>query len=32
MGMKNPLWLKDGDVIEVYIGGIGTLKHKIAFS
>ncbi|MCJ1300632.1 hypothetical protein MMC08_003429 [Hypocenomyce scalaris] len=32
MGMKNPLWLKDGDVIEVYIEGIGTLKHKIAFS
>jgi 2-keto-4-pentenoate hydratase/2-oxohepta-3-ene-1,7-dioic acid hydratase in catechol pathway len=31
MGMVNPKWLQDGDVVEVSIGGIGTIKNKIVF-
>lgn len=31
MGMSNPKWLQDGDVVEVSIGGIGTIKNKMVF-
>lgn len=24
-----PLWMKDGDVLEVEVGGVGTLRHPI---
>ncbi len=29
MGRKPPLWLKDGDVVEVGLEGIGTCVNKI---
>jgi 2-keto-4-pentenoate hydratase/2-oxohepta-3-ene-1,7-dioic acid hydratase in catechol pathway len=29
--MKNPQFLKPGDEVEVFVEGIGTLKHGIAF-
>lgn len=32
MGMKEPKWLKDGDVIEVSIEGIGSLRHIVTFN
>ena len=32
MGMSKPLWLKDGDEVEVYIERIGTLRHKVTFA
>lgn len=28
-GRKPPLWLKDGDVVEVDLEGIGTCVNKI---
>lgn len=28
-GRKPPLWLKDGDVVEVGLEGIGTCVNKI---
>ncbi|KAJ5636950.1 uncharacterized protein N7484_010263 [Penicillium longicatenatum] len=31
MGMKEPLWLKDGDVVEVEIEGLGSVKNKMVF-
>jgi 2-keto-4-pentenoate hydratase/2-oxohepta-3-ene-1,7-dioic acid hydratase in catechol pathway len=31
MGMAVPKWLKDGDVVEVAIGGIGSIKNKMVF-
>jgi 2-keto-4-pentenoate hydratase/2-oxohepta-3-ene-1,7-dioic acid hydratase in catechol pathway len=31
MGMNPPMWLKDGDTVEVSIEKIGTLKHTIKF-
>ncbi|KAL6918562.1 hypothetical protein FSST1_010057 [Fusarium sambucinum] len=31
LGMKPPAWLKDGDVVEVSISGIGTIRNKMVF-
>ncbi len=31
MGMEEPVWLKDGDVVEVKIQGLGSVKNKMAF-
>lgn len=31
MGMKPPKWLTDGDVVEVSISGIGTIRNKMVF-
>ncbi len=31
MGMKEPLWLKDGDVVEVKIESLGSVKNRMAF-
>lgn len=31
MGMKPKVWLKDGDKVEVFIDGIGTLTNKMVF-
>ncbi|KAH8817400.1 fumarylacetoacetate hydrolase [Xylogone sp. PMI_703] len=31
MGMKPPKYLKDGDEVEVRIGGLGSLKNKLRF-
>jgi 2-keto-4-pentenoate hydratase/2-oxohepta-3-ene-1,7-dioic acid hydratase in catechol pathway len=31
MGMNPPKWLEDGDVVEVEIEKIGTLKHTVRF-
>jgi 2-keto-4-pentenoate hydratase/2-oxohepta-3-ene-1,7-dioic acid hydratase in catechol pathway len=31
MGRKPPLWLKDGDVVEVSLAGIGTCTNKVEF-
>ena len=28
-GRKPPLWLKDGDIVEVSLEGIGTCVNKI---
>ena len=30
-GMKPPLWLKDGDTVEVEISSIGTIENKMKF-
>ena len=30
-GMKPPQWLKDGDIVEVSIGELGTLINEIKF-
>lgn len=32
MGMKIPLWLQDGDVVEVKIEGLGSVKNKMTFA
>jgi 2-keto-4-pentenoate hydratase/2-oxohepta-3-ene-1,7-dioic acid hydratase in catechol pathway len=32
LGHENPVWLKDGDVVEVSIEGIGTCINKVEFS
>lgn len=32
MGMKPPKYLKDGDQVEVRIGGLGSLKNKMKFT
>jgi hypothetical protein len=29
LGMDPPVWLKDGDVVELMITGIGTLTNKV---
>lgn len=29
MSRKPPVWLKDGDIVEVEIGGIGVLKNRV---
>ena len=29
MGMKNPIWLKDGDVCEAQIDGLGTIRNMM---
>ena len=31
MGKKPPLWLNDGDVVEVGLEGIGTCVNKIEY-
>ncbi|PGH27881.1 hypothetical protein AJ80_00431 [Polytolypa hystricis UAMH7299] len=31
MGMKEPLWLKDGDVVEVKIEALGSVKNRMVF-
>lgn len=31
MGMKEPLWLKNGDIVEVKIGSLGSVKNKMVF-
>jgi len=31
MGKKPPVWLKDGDVIEVGLEGVGSCVNKIDF-
>jgi len=31
MGMKTPIWLKNGDVVEVRIGSLGSVKNKMSF-
>jgi len=32
MGMKpSPVWLKDGDVIEVSLEGVGSCINKVVF-
>ena len=31
MGMKEPKWLKDGDVVEVKIEELGSVRNKMAF-
>jgi 2-keto-4-pentenoate hydratase/2-oxohepta-3-ene-1,7-dioic acid hydratase in catechol pathway len=29
MGMNPPAWLKDGDVVECEIEGIGVLRNRV---
>ena len=29
MGMENPIWLKDGDVCEAQIDGLGTIRNTM---
>jgi len=29
LGMKNPIWLKDGDVCEAHITGLGTIRNTM---
>lgn len=31
MGMKEPLWLKDGDVVEVRIEKLGSVRNRMVF-
>jgi 2-keto-4-pentenoate hydratase/2-oxohepta-3-ene-1,7-dioic acid hydratase in catechol pathway len=31
MGRKPQLWLKDGDIVEVGLEGVGTCTNKVAF-
>ena len=31
MGRTPPLWLKDGDVVEVELEGVGTCTNKVQF-
>lgn len=31
MGMKEPRWLEDGDVVEVRIEGLGKVQNKMVF-
>lgn len=31
MGMKEPKYLNDGDVVEVSISGLGSVRNKMAF-
>ena len=31
MGMVPSVWLRDGDEVEVFIDGIGTLRNKMVF-
>lgn len=32
MGKKPPVWLKDGDVVEVGLEGVGTCVNKVEFT
>ena len=31
LGMKPPKYLKDGDTVEVSIGGLGSLRNRMVF-
>jgi 2-keto-4-pentenoate hydratase/2-oxohepta-3-ene-1,7-dioic acid hydratase in catechol pathway len=31
MSMKEPRYLKNGDVVEISIERLGTIRHKIVF-
>lgn len=31
MGRTPPLWLKDGDVVEVALENVGTITNKVVF-
>ena len=31
MGRKPPLWLRDGDVVEVGLEGVGTCTNRVEF-
>jgi 2-keto-4-pentenoate hydratase/2-oxohepta-3-ene-1,7-dioic acid hydratase in catechol pathway len=31
MGRKPPVWLKDGDVVEVGLEGVGSITNKVEF-
>ena len=31
MGRKPQLWLKDGDIVEVGLEGVGTCTNKVEF-
>lgn len=32
MGMKPQVWLKDGDVVEVSLEGVGSCTNKVEFT
>jgi 2-keto-4-pentenoate hydratase/2-oxohepta-3-ene-1,7-dioic acid hydratase in catechol pathway len=32
MGRKPPLWLKDGDEVEVALQGVGSCVNRVIFS
>lgn len=32
MGRKPPVWLKDGDVVEVALEGVGSCVNKMEFT
>lgn len=31
MGRKPPLWLKDGDIVEVGLEGVGSCANSVRF-
>lgn len=31
MGKNPPVWLKDGDVVECGIDGIGSIENKVSY-
>ena len=31
-GRKPPLWLKDGDIVDVSLEGIGTCSNKVEYT
>lgn len=31
MGRTPPLWLRDGDVVEVSLENVGTIANKVVF-
>ena len=31
MGRNPPLWLKDGDIVEVYLENVGSCVNKVEF-
>ena len=32
MGRKPPVWLKDGDIVEVELEGVGVVTNKVEFT
>lgn len=32
MGRKPPVWLKDGDLVEVGLEGVGSIINKVEFN
>lgn len=32
MGRKPPVWLKDGDVVQVGLEGVGSITNKVQFT